>query len=190
MLEPSSNAKYLWICCSDDSCVESALPCEVRDESLIHTNLGNQMAAADLNSISTLEMAIESYEVEQIIICGHYRCKIIETAVKGGTGDFVGHWLSPLKKISQRYKGWLDGLPNKLDAIAELNAIHQAVNVAKNPVLRSAWNVKPRISLAALVIDPATGHFRDLNFRASAETEVTIEFDRAIEAFKRRWEID
>lgn len=188
---PAAGPKYgtFWIGCSDDAYLESGWPPEMRAETVIHTSLGNQVPQADLGSLTALEWAINVHNIERIVICGHYRCKVIEAAAKGDTGEIVGHWLSPLKKIIEQNQEWLLklSLKQRLDAICELNTVYQTLNTSRNAAIKAAWGKNPTLSLSAGMNDPTTGRFRSLNFALTAGSVLSEEFESAIRALKDRW---
>lgn len=181
--------RSFWIGCSDDACLESGWPSEIRSETVIHTSLANQMPHGDLGILAALEWAINVHNIERLVICGHYRCKVIEAAAKGDTGEIVGHWLSPLKKIVAQHQEWLSELSSeqKLDALCELNAVYQALNTSKSAAIQAAWRKNRTISLSAVINDLSTGRLRDLNFVLTAGSDLPKEFESAISLLKDRW---
>lgn len=188
---PTANMQYrsFWIGCSDDSTLDTAWPPGIRSDTVINTTLGNQMPQADLGTLAALEWAIDLHEIERIVICGHHRCKAIKAAAKGDAGEIVGHWLSPLKKIVAKHQEWLSKLPHPhwLDAVCELNTIYQAVNTSKSSAVQAAWRRQRDISLTAIVNDLSAWPFRDLNFVLTADSDVSKEFEAAIDSIKDRW---
>lgn len=80
-LAETQTPDFLWIGCSD-----SRVPAEMAvnaapGEIFMHRNIGNQAIATDFNSLSVLQYAVDVLEVSQVIVCGHFQCAGIKTAL-------------------------------------------------------------------------------------------------------------
>lgn len=60
-----------------------------RDEIFVHRNLGGRVSNGDLSSGSALEWAVDLLKVDNIVVCGHYDCEVIEHEC---AGDVLKGW--------------------------------------------------------------------------------------------------
>lgn len=150
----------LWVTCSDSP---PGLFDLTRDRSaLLHTNPGNLAMPSDMSFLASLKMAVDIYDVGEIVVCGHYGCGAIAAAASGTRRRIVGDWLFPLKALAGKRSGSVAGASGEgptANTLAEMNVMQQMLNVSRTSVLREAWAAGRRITVSGIIFDPAAGTF-------------------------------
>ena len=91
---------YLYFGCAEAQVAANELLGMRSGEVFVHRNLGNQVLSTDVNALAVLEYAVETLDVKDILVTGHYDC----SAVKAAMGDFnvagsVEYWFRPLRDV-------------------------------------------------------------------------------------------
>jgi len=82
-LAAGQHPKYLFIGCFE-SRVNANVMVGIRSgEMFVHRNMANLEVRTDMNLMSVLQFAVEALDVEHVIVCGHYGCGGVATAVDG-----------------------------------------------------------------------------------------------------------
>ncbi|HCS1354526.1 TPA: carbonic anhydrase [Klebsiella pneumoniae] len=71
----------LWIGCSDSRVPTEVLTGSQAGELFVHRNIANMLDPADDNVMSVLQYALDYLEVERVVLCGHYGCGGVQTAL-------------------------------------------------------------------------------------------------------------
>jgi len=147
-----------WIGCSDSPAYLFELA--KGQNALIHSNPGNLALPSDLSLLATLKMAIDLYNVSEIVICGHYGCRSVEAAASGIREEILGDWLNPVKALARRRSG-MEASNDRSRPInvelAELNVVEQTVNVSRTSIVRDAWASGRQLTIVGMIFDPANG---------------------------------
>jgi carbonic anhydrase len=85
--------RVLWIGCSDSRVPGNESIGEMPGEVFFHRNIANQMLYVDFNSLAVLQYAVDALRVSHIVICGHYGCGGVKTALKQHEFGLVSNWL-------------------------------------------------------------------------------------------------
>jgi carbonic anhydrase len=122
--------KLLYIGCCDSCVVPDTLIAKKTKhhplEIIMVQNMGNQVF--DKSVLSAVQLAVETYNINNVIICGHSDCKTIELCISAIhdnqilTGALY-QWLQPLYeriRMSLNYEGNIS-----LDQVTKDNIIHQ-----------------------------------------------------------------
>src|SRR5690606_11523445 len=120
----------------------------------------------DLNCLSVLQFAVESLQVREIIVTGHYGCGGINAAVGGVRHGLIDHWLQPIRDTAQRCAAELDRLTDRqqrLDRLCELKVIDKVQRVADTPIVQDAWSRGQPLKLHGLVYGLKDGRLRNLD---------------------------
>ena len=167
-LSSGQNPPFLYIGCSD-----SRMPIDTFTKSepgnfFIHRNIANQVFPNDMNLLSVVEYAVESLEVEHIIVSGHYECGGIKSAYKNeGCTDLTGNWLMPIKKLIIQNRDELEkieDLNDKLDRITELNVLEQLTHVFKIPFIKNKISSGKYPKIHGWILDIRNGKIKEIEY--------------------------
>ena len=91
---------YLYFGCAEAQVAANELLGMRSGEVFVHRNLGNQVLATDVNALAVLEYAVDTLDVKDILVTGHYDCSVVKAAM----GDFnlagsVEYWFRPLRDV-------------------------------------------------------------------------------------------
>lgn len=156
---------FLWIGCSD-----SRIPAEVvtgsePGELFVHRNVANLVVHTDLNILSVLQYAVEVLKVHHVIVCGHYGCGGIKTALTRKDFGLINKWLRHVKDVYRVHETELVAIEDekiRFDRLVELNVIEQVSHIAEISFIQKAWNKEDRPTLHGWVYDLHTGLIKEL----------------------------
>jgi len=125
---------------------------------------------------------VEWLRVRHIIVCGHYGCGGVKTALKQNELGLLNNWLFAVGELTRRHGAQLDALDRKdrIDALCELNVIEQVRNVCRSPILLQAWRRGQDVSVHGWIYDLTNGLLKDLKATVDAEPTVESTLDAAI----------
>ncbi len=159
---------------------------------LFHDNMGNLVAAADLNFLSAIHYAVEICKVESIIICGHHGCRSISAGIEKPQSALVTSWLRPIVELANRYRNLLEGIPaerQRLNALCELNVIEQTAAVCRIPVVEIVRQTSDGLSVRGIVLDGTDLPVAECDFLIRPGESIRARTDEAILEFRRRWRL-
>src|SRR5689334_21144184 len=102
--------RYLWIGCADSRVPANEIVGLMPGELFVHRNVANLVVHSDLNCLSVLQYAVEVLRVEHVIVCGHYGCGGIASALDGGRHGLVDNWLRHVADVAETHAADLDAL--------------------------------------------------------------------------------
>src|SRR5690606_4448215 len=88
------------------------------------------------------EFAIDSLQVQHVIVVGHYGCSGVRAAMENLRVGIADNWLRHVQDVRNDHQAWLMALPDdtvRLNALCELNVLKQALNVCRTTVVQDAW---------------------------------------------------
>ncbi len=156
--------EFFWIGCSDSRVPANVVAGLDPGEVFVHRNVANVVHSSDMNLLSALEFAVETLEIREIILCGHYGCGGVRAACEEhlphGLAD---HWLEPIRRLARNHEKDLGEGADRQRRLAELNVLDGVARVADTPILRRAWDRGAPVRLHGLIYGIEDGLLRDLN---------------------------
>lgn len=95
--------------------------------------------------MSALYYGVNILKIKRIIICGHYNCGGIISAISSHQSyDILDKWLSTVFNISKKYENLIKNnyFNEKINILSKLNIIEQTINIAKTNIIQNAWQKK------------------------------------------------
>ena len=141
-LSKGQTPDYLWIGCSDSRVPANEITSTKSGEIFVHRNIANMVVHTDSNLLSVLEYAVKFLKVKHVIVCGHYGCGGVATAMTNTYHGYVDNWLRNIKDVYHKNSLELDSINDKTERanrLTELNVIEQVRNLAKSPIVQQAW---------------------------------------------------
>ena len=169
------NPEFLWIGCSDSRVPANEVVGLMPGELFVHRNVGNLVNHTDMNCLSVLQYAIESLNIEHIIVCGHYGCGGVKAVLEKSPHGLIDNWLRSIYEISRKNREELLHLHTenaKIDRLCELNVIEQVKNVGNTTVVREAWQRGQRVTVYGWIYSISDGLLKDLDVCVSCKEDV------------------
>jgi carbonic anhydrase len=151
--------RYLWIGCADSRVPPDEITKTHPGQIFVHRNIANLVIQTDMNMLSVLQYAVEVLQVEHVIVCGHYGCGGVRTAMGDHQYGLIDNWLRQIKDTQNYY--WpqlrlLEGSARE-DRLVELSVIEQVYNLGKTNIIQNAWRSRGAPWLHGWVYDLKTG---------------------------------
>src|SRR5204863_5762983 len=114
--------EYLWIGCSDSRVPANQITGLAPGEVFVHRNVANIVVHADLNCLSVLQYAVDVLKVKHVIVCGHYGCGGVKSALDEAKLGLIDNWLRHVQDVARVHAADLDGLngDTRADRLCEL----------------------------------------------------------------------
>jgi len=157
--------RYLWIGCSDSRVPANQIVGLLPGDMFVHRNIANVVVHSDLNCLSAVHFGVEVLKVSHIIVCGHYGCGGVLSALRDEKLGLVDNWLRHVQDVRSKHHDEIDALPDEAarhNRLCELNVMEQVVNVSKTTVVRDAWARGQSLAVHGWVYDIRDGILRDL----------------------------
>lgn len=164
-LTKGQSPDYLWIGCSDSRVPANEVTNTRSGEIFVHRNIANMVVSTDTNLLSVLYYAIDVLHVKHIIVCGHYGCGGVLSAMENKDFGFVNLWLSNIKEVYDKHRIELEAIISKeirANRLVELNVIEQVRNLAKTTIVQKAWQ-KRELAIHGWVYGFNNGLITDLD---------------------------
>ncbi|GMW07151.1 MAG: carbonate dehydratase [Gammaproteobacteria bacterium] len=182
-LSRQQSPQYLWIGCSDSRVPANQIVGLLPGEIFVHRNVANVVVHTDLNCLSVLQYAVEVLRVRHVIVCGHYGCGGVRSALRDEQLGLIDNWLRHVQDVRQKHAAMLRdiaGEPGQTDRLCELNVIEQAVNVCQTTVMQGAWARGQQVAIHGWIYSLADGLLRDLGVCVSGQQEIAPVYDEAL----------
>jgi carbonic anhydrase len=161
-LSKQQNPEYLWIGCAD-----SRVP---PGEVFVHRNIANVVVHTDLNCLSVIQYAVEILKVKHIIVCGHYGCGGIRSAMETSSHGLIDNWLRHIRDVYRFHREQLDAIQDpgeKRNRLCELNVVEQVQNVCNTTIVRDAWASGQQLAVHGWIYRLEDGLLHDLGITAT-----------------------
>ena len=174
-LAAQQNPDYLWIGCSDSRVPANQIVGLLPGELFVHRNVANQVIHTDLNCLSVIQYAVEVLKVKHIIVCGHYGCGGVGTAISDRPNGFIDNWLLHIKDLYYRKRSDFADIEDqeaKVDRLCEMNVVEQVNNVCHTSIVQDAWQRGQQLQVHGWIYSIKDGLLRDLDATFDAPDQV------------------
>lgn len=157
--------EMLWIGCSDARLPPNEIIGRRSGELFVHRNVANVVVHSDLNCLSVLQFAIEVLEVKHVIVCGHYGCGGIATALDRKPHGLIDNWLRHVRDVRMAHDDELQEIADtdaRVNRLAELNVKAQVANVCHTTIVQDAWRRGQELAVHGWIYALSDGLLRDL----------------------------
>jgi len=165
-LSKGQKPPILWIGCADSRVPANEIIGAQPGEVFVHRNIANMVIHSDMNMLSVLDYAVNVLEVKHIIVCGHYGCGGVLTAMKNVHVGIIDNWIRHIKDVYRLNQQELDAIENedlRFKRFVELNVIEQVNDLAKTSIVQGAWKRNQKIGIHGWVYGLEDGLIKDLN---------------------------
>lgn len=165
-LANQQSPEFLWIGCSDSRVPANEIVGLAPGELFVHRNVANLVKDSDFNGQSVLQFAVEILRVKHVIVCGHYGCGGVRTAISNQNTGLSDNWLRTIKDLYFRERKAIDAIENseaRVNALCELNVRSQVTNVVHSKIVQHAWHRGQALAVHGWIYDIRDGILRDLN---------------------------
>ena len=182
-LKSQQTPRYMWIGCSDSRVPANQITGLEPGEVFVHRNVANVVVHSDLNALSTIQFAVERLKVQHVMVVGHYGCSGVQAALEGARIGLADNWLRHIQDVRDRHRSLLDAIAEhaRHDALVELNAIEQVVNVAQSTVLQDAWSRGQTVTLHGWVYGVHDGLLQDLMLSVDSNDQLEPLYRAAVD---------
>lgn len=154
----------LWIGCADSRVPANEIIGAKSGEVFVHRNIANMVVHSDMNMLSVLDYAVNVLKVKHVIVCGHYGCGGVATAMTNKHVGLIDNWIRHIKDTYRFHKVELDGINDytqRLNRFIELNVKEQVYDLAKTSIIQGAWANGQEVHLHGWVYSIEDGLIRD-----------------------------
>lgn len=169
-LAAQQSPEYLWVGCSDSRVPANEVVGLDPGELFVHRNVANLAPSQDINFLSVLQFAVEVLRVRHVIVCGHYGCGGVRTALSDQRHGLIDHWLQPVRRLADDRRAELSRIVDpdaRVNRLCECNVIRQVELLTANPFVRDAWRRGQMLTLHGWIYSIQDGLVRDLEASVS-----------------------
>jgi len=163
-LAKGQSPEVLYIGCSDSRVAAEELLGAEPGEVFVHRNIANLVISIDLNVMSVITYALEFLKVNHIIICGHYDCGGVKSAMEAKDLGILNPWLRNIRDVYRIHKDKLNVIEDeheRYNRLVELNVREQCINLIKVAEVQKAYKERG-LRVHGWVFDVHTGKLIDL----------------------------
>lgn len=155
----------LWIGCADSRVPANEIIGAEPGEVFVHRNIANMVVHSDMNMLSVLDYAVNVLQVKHIIVCGHYGCGGVQTAMTNKHVGLIDNWIRHIKDVYRLHRDELDAIADeqsRFKRFVELNVFEQVLDLGKTSIVQSAWERGQDVHVHGWVYDIHDGMIKDL----------------------------
>jgi len=173
--------EFLWIGCSDSRVPSEEITGAEPGELFVHRNVANIVMSTDINVISVVQYAVEALNIKHIIVCGHYNCGGVKSAMSTRSTGPITLWLQPLRDLYGMNRKEIDSIAEeqgRWDRLVEINVRAQVRSLAKTAIIQHAWQRQQGPEIHGWVYDLRTGILNELaSMGGEAKTDNVLPFE-------------
>jgi carbonic anhydrase len=163
-LASGQSPEVLYIGCSDSRVTAEELMGAKPGEVFVHRNIANMVPNTDLNSQSVINYAVKYLKVKHIVVCGHYECGGVKSAMQQSDLGILNPWLRNIRDVFRLHREELMAIENekeRYEKLVEINVYEQCINVMKTAEVQQAM-AERGIKVHGWIFDMHTGNIVDL----------------------------
>jgi len=186
-LARQQSPQYLWIGCSDSRVPANEIVGLPPGELFVHRNIANVVVHTDLNCLSVMQFAVDLLKVQHIIVCGHYGCSGVRSALANERVGLSDNWLRHVQDVRERHAGLLVNIAHTTDRerrLCELNVIEQVTHVCQTSIIQDAWTRQQPLQVHGWIYGLDNGLVRDLGYTVAQQEMVRPGYLRSLAALQ------
>jgi len=179
-LASGQDPNILYIGCSDSRVTAEDIMGVKPGDVFVHRNIANMVSNLDLSAMSVIDYAVRHLKVSHIVVCGHYNCGGVKSAMQPQDLGILNPWLRSIRDVYRIHNEELSSIENeqkRYDRLVELNVQEQCLNVLKTAEVQKAI-LRNQLSIHGWVFDIRIGLLIDLEIDFTSITEKIREIYR------------
>jgi len=179
--------QYLWIGCSDSRVPANQITGLDPGEVFVHRNVANVVVHTDLNCLSVIQYAVDVLKVQHIIVCGHYGCGGVKSALDGDRLGLINNWLRHIEDVREKHRSLIAKQASEAarwDRLCELNVIEQVTQVCRTTIVQDAWARGQSLMVHGWIYGLDDGLLHDLGMTLKQPGELEPSYDGAVAAVR------
>jgi carbonic anhydrase len=175
-LSSGQKPPVLWIGCADSRVPANEIIGAQPGEVFVHRNIANMVVHSDMNMLSVLDYAVNVLEVKHVIVCGHYGCGGVQTAMTNKHVGLIDNWIRHIKDVYRFHQDELNAISDekkRFDRFVELNVVEQVLDLAKTSIVQGAWERGQNLHVHGWVYDIRDGLINDLDITIRDNTTLS-----------------
>ncbi|MBN2807736.1 MAG: carbonic anhydrase [Prolixibacteraceae bacterium] len=182
-LYEGQNPEFLYIGCSDSRVPANTITGLDVGDLFVHRNIANVVSNNDMNIMSVIQYAVEELKVKHIIVCGHYGCGGVKSAMEQKSYGLLDSWLRNIRDVYRHNYQELSVITDentRYDRLVEMNVMEQVENVIKTSYVQKSYNKNGFPTVHGWVYDMKSGKLIDLD----------INFESCLKEVQKVYKID
>ncbi|HEX9810547.1 MAG TPA: carbonate dehydratase [Burkholderiales bacterium] len=178
---------YLWIGCSDSRVPANQITGLNPGEVFVHRNVANVVVHTDLNCLSVIQYAVDVLKVQHIIVCGHYGCGGVKSALDGDRLGLINNWLRHIEDVGDKHRAIIANQATaqaRWDRLCELNVIEQVMQVCRTTIVQDAWARGQSLAVHGWIYGLDDGMLHDLGMSLQQPDEVEPSYAVAVDRLR------
>ena len=174
-LSKGQNPPLLWIGCSDSRVPANEIIGAQPGEVFVHRNIANMVIHSDMNMLSVLDYAVNVLKVRHVIVCGHYGCGGVKTAMGNTSVGIIDNWIRHIKDVYRLHDKYLNSIENeeeRFNKFVEINVQEQVFDLAKTSIVQGAWRNGQDLTVHGWVYGLNSGYVTDLDVNMSCNKDL------------------